>query len=147
MPRSTLTGRVRPWSLPSALLAVLACVVVPAWSAAAAQQLGATRVATVTATIYARCDPASPARAVLERGDTVSIDSVNEGWVLVHVTGGEQGCMRRTDLEPTPAIDRAAEARRAREIAQARGTAPSHATPSTIADRAIVSVNASYLTA
>ena len=75
----------------------------------------------MTATIYARCDPASPARAVLERGAVVTIDAVNEGWVSVRVTGGEQGCMRRSDLEPTPAIDRAAEARRAREVARARG--------------------------
>ena len=116
-------------------------------SPAAAQGLGTSRVSAVSGTIYARCDPSSPARAVLERGATVMIDSVNEGWVLVHVTGGEQGCMRRTDLEPTQAIDHAAEARRAREVAHARGTAPSPAAKVTVAERVIASVNASYLTA
>ena len=56
--------------------------------------------------------------------------------------------MRRSELEPTQAIDRAAEARRAREVARARGTAPpSSAARPTIAERVIVSVNASYLTA
>jgi opacity protein-like surface antigen len=146
MPEPTLLGRVRPGSVPLALVAI-ACAVLGWTTPAAAQGLGTTRVTAVTATIYARCDPASPARAVLERGATVAVDSVNEGWVLVHVTGGEQGCMRRTDLEPTQAIDRAAEARRAREVAQARGTPPSHTTAPAVAERAIISVNASYLTA
>jgi hypothetical protein len=113
---------------------------------AAAQGLGTSRVTAVTSTIYARCDPASPARAVLERGAVVAIDAVNEGWVSVRVTGGEQGCMRRADLEPTPAIDRAAETRRTREVSRARGT-PVRSTASTPAERVTISVNASYLTA
>ena len=110
--------------------------------------MGTSRVTAVTATIYARCDPASPARAVLERGAAVTIEAVNEGWVMVSVAGGEQGCMRRADLEPTQAIDRAAEARRAREVARARGTPPpSSAARPTVAEWVTVSVNASYLTA
>jgi hypothetical protein len=118
------------------------------WAApAAGQGLGTSRVVSVSATIYARCDPSSPARAVLERGATVTVDAVNEGWVLVSVPGGEQGCMRRNQLEPTPEIDRAAEARRAREIAGARGSTPPRAAPVSSAERVIVSVNASYLAA
>ena len=50
---------------------------------AAAQGAGTSRVTSVTATIYARCDPSSPARLVLERGAVVTIDAVNEGWVTV----------------------------------------------------------------
>lgn len=116
-------------------------------TSAGAQGLGTTRVSSVTATIYARCDPASPARAVLERGAAVTVDTVNEGWVMVHVAGGEQGCMRRDELEATPAIGRAAESRRARDVAQARGATPRRTAPATLAERAIVSINASYLTA
>jgi hypothetical protein len=114
---------------------------------AVAQGLGTSRVTAVSATIYARCDPASPARAVLERGAVVTIEAVNEGWVSVRVTGGEQGCMRRSDLEPTPAIDRAADTRRAREVSRARGTPVRRTPASTPTDRVFVSVNASYLTA
>ena len=146
MPRPTLTGWVCPGSIPLAPI-VLAGALIGWATPAAAQGLGTSRVAAVTATIYARCDPASPARAVLERGDTVTIDAVNEAWVSVHVAGGEQGCMRRNELQPTPAIDRAAEARRAREIAHARGTPPPSAAKATAAERVIVSVNASYMTA
>jgi hypothetical protein len=146
MPRQTLTGRVRRAALRLALV-VVACAL-PGWAApATAQGLGTSRVAAVTATIYARCDPASPARAVLERGTPVTIETVNEGWVMVSVAGGEQGCMRRTDLEPTQAIDRAAEARRAREVARARGTTPTSAAKKDFAEWVTVSVNASYLTA
>ena len=146
MPRPTLFGRVRPGSVPLALV-VIACAL-PGWAAAAAAQgLGTSRVASVTATIYARCDPASPARTVLERGAAVTIDGVNEGWVTVHVAGGEQGCMRRADLEPTPAVDRAIEAKRARDLAYARGTPPPRATQAFAAEHVIVSVNASYLSA
>ena len=126
---------------------VIACAVPGLATPAAAQGLGTSRVAAVTATIYARCDPASPARAVLERGAPVTIEAVNEGWVSVSVAGGEQGCMRRSELEPTQAIDSAAEARRAREVARARGTAPAASSAPVIAERAIVSINASYLTA
>jgi hypothetical protein len=114
---------------------------------AAAQDAATSRVVSVTATIYARCDPSSPARAVLERGAVVTIEAVNEGWVSVRVAGGEQGCIRRSDLEPTPAIDRASEARRSREIARARGGPVRRSPASTVTDRAIISVNASYLTA
>ena len=115
---------------------------------AAAQGLGTTRVTSVTATIYARCDPASPARTVLERGAVVTIEAVNEGWVSVRSASGEQGCMRRTDLEATPSIDRAAEARRTRAVSQARGEpARRPAAAAAVAERVFVSVNASYLTA
>lgn len=146
MPRPTLTRRVRPACIPLAF-AVIACLL-PAWAtAAAAQGLGTSRVASVTATIYARCDPASPSRAVLERGATVTIDAVNEGWVTVRAAGGEQGCMRRADLEPTPAVDRAVEAKRARDLAYARGTTPPRATAPTAAGHVIISANASYLAA
>ena len=147
MPRPTLTGRVRPAAVPLALV-LIACALL-GWAApAAAQGLGTSRVSAVTATIYARCDPGAPARAVLERGDPVTIEAVNEGWVMVSVAGGEQGCMRRADLEPTQSIDRAAEARRAREVARARGTPPpSSAARPTIAEWVTVSVNASYLAA
>ena len=56
--------------------------------------------------------------------------------------------MRRSELEPTQSIDSAAEARRAREVARARGTrAVRQQRPRVIAERAIVSINASYLTA
>jgi hypothetical protein len=126
---------------------VITCGLLGVATPAAAQGLGTSRVSAVTATIYARCDPASPARAVLERGAVVTIDAVNEGWVSVSVAGGEQGCMRRSELEPTQSIDRAAEARRAREVARARGTTPSSAAKAASAERAIVSINASYLTA
>jgi hypothetical protein len=146
MPRPTLIRRVRPGSVPLALVAI-ACLL-PGWvAAAAAQGLGTSRVASVTATIYARCDPASPARTVLERGATVTIDAVNEGWVTVRVAGGEQGCMRRSDLEPTPAVDRALEAKRARDLAYARGTPPPRPKQAFAAEHVIVSVNASYLAA
>lgn len=129
---------------------MIACGLSGLATPAEAQGLGTSRVAAVTATIYARCDPASPARAVLERGAAVTIDAVNEDWVSVAVTGGEQGCMRRSDLEPTPAIDRAAEARRAREVARARGTQPAPGARTFAqapAPRAIVSANVSYLAA
>jgi len=126
---------------------VIACAVPGLAAPAAAQGLGTSKVAALTATVYARCDPASPARAVLQRGDPVTIEAVNEGWVSVSVPGGEQGCMRRSELEPTQAIDSAAEARRAREVARARGTAPAASSAPVIAERAIVSINASYLTA
>jgi hypothetical protein len=128
------------------IAAVIACVLPGSATPAAAQELGTSRVAAVSATIYARCDPASPARAVLERGATVTIEAVNEGWVSVRVPGGEQGCMRRNELEPTEAIDRAAEARRAREVARARGTPPP-AAAAPVGERVIVSINASYLAA
>ena len=126
---------------------VIACAVPGLATPAAAQGLGTSKVAALTATVYARCDPASPARTVLQRGDPVTIEAVNEGWVSVSVPGGEQGCMRRSELEPTQSIDRAAEARREREVARARGTAPAASSAPVIAERAIVSINASYLTA
>src|SRR5436190_948146 len=89
---------------------------------AGAQALGSSRVSTGTATIHARCDPSSPARAVLRKGDAVTIESVNEGWVSVRVeASGERGCLRRSELEPTPSIEHAADARRAHEIEHARG--------------------------
>jgi hypothetical protein len=86
--------------------------------------LGASRVAAATATIHARCDQSSPPRAVLRRGDAVTIEAVSADWVSVRVdASGERGCLRRTELEPSRAIERAGEARRAREIDRARGDA------------------------
>lgn len=109
-----MIGR-RPFPLLAALL-----VAVPAL--AAAQGIGASRVAAASATIYSRCDPASPPRATLRKGDAVTIESVNEGWISVRVDAtGERGCLKRSELEPTRALDRATEARRAREIDRARG--------------------------
>lgn len=120
----------------------------PAAAQTEAQGLGTTRVTAVASSIYARCDPASPARLVLERGAVVTIEAVNEGWVHVRSASGEQGCMRRSDLEATPAIDRAGQARRAREVSQARGGPANRPTaPTPLAERVVVSVNASYLTA
>jgi hypothetical protein len=129
--------------------AALGCGLMGAAAPASAQAIATSRVSSLTATVYARCDPSSPARIVLNRGDAVSIDAVNEGWVQVRTaTGGEQGCMRRSDLEASAAVDKAAQAQRARQAQAARGTparARSHrAAPE---ERVVVSVNASYLTA
>jgi hypothetical protein len=132
------------------LAAAAAGVVVAVLAAApaAAQGLGTGRVTAVTSSIHARCDPASPARLVVERGAVVTIEAVNEGWVSVRAASGEVGCMRRSDLEPTQAIERAAQARRAREVSQARGATASRPGAVTVAtERVVVSVNASYLTA
>ena len=119
--RSVVAGR----SLTLLLLAVAAPAI------AAAQGLGTSRVAAGTATIHARCDPSSPPRAVLRKGDTVTIEAVNEGWISVRVDAtDERGCLRRSELEPTASIESAAEARRAREIARARGGSGSAALPS-----------------
>jgi hypothetical protein len=55
--------------------------------------------------------------------------------------------LRRSDLEPSAAVDRAADARRARQIQGARGGAgrpPSRPSPT---GRVVIGVNASYLTA
>jgi hypothetical protein len=107
--------RLRPFLM-------LAALTVAAPIAATAQDLGASRVSAASATIYSRCDPSSPARAVLRKGDAVTIEAVNEGWISVRVDGtNERGCLKRSELEPTRAIDRATEARRAREIDRARG--------------------------
>jgi hypothetical protein len=89
---------------------------------AGAQGLGASRVSADTATIYARCDPSSPPRAVLHKGDAVTVEALNEGWISVRVdASGERGCLKRSELEASPAIERATDARRAREIDRARG--------------------------
>ena len=111
-------------------LALLAAACGLAWpAAAAAQNLVTGRVAAERATIYARCDPGSPSRGVARRGETVTIEAVNEGWVSVRVDAtGERGCLRRAELEPSPAIERAGEARRAREIERARGGSASSGT-------------------
>jgi hypothetical protein len=112
-------------SLSRALPAAVAlAVAVPAL--AGAQSIGSARVVVESATIHARCDPASPARAVVRRGTTVTIEAVNEGWVSVQVEpDGERGCLRRRDLEASEAIERAGDARRAREIDRARGVSSS----------------------
>ena len=107
---------------PAASGLVLTALVLTLPAAAGAQGLGASRVSAASATIYARCDPSSPPRATLRKGDAVTIESVNEGWISVRVdTTGERGCLRRSELEPTSAIERASEARRAREIDRGRG--------------------------
>jgi hypothetical protein len=103
-------------------LAFLATLVLSTPAAVGAQALGTSRVSAAAATIYARCDPSSPPRATLRKGDTVTIESVNEGWVSVRVdASGERGCLKRSEIEQTSAIERAADARRAREIDRARG--------------------------
>ena len=52
----------------------------------------------------------------------MTIESVNEGWIMVRVeASGEGGCLKRSELESTPSIEHAADARRAREIDHARG--------------------------
>ena len=115
--------RHRPLVSPLALafpLVVLVALAAPAM--AGAQALGTTRVAAATATIHARCDPASPSRAMVRKGDAVTIESVTDTWISVRVeASGERGCMKRSDLEPTASIEHAADARRAREIDYARG--------------------------
>jgi hypothetical protein len=104
---------------------VLAALLASLASPAAAQSVGTSRVAAERATLHARCDASSPSRAVLKRGEVVDVEAVSEGWVSVRVVaGGEQGCLRRAELEPTQAIDRAGAARRTREIARARGESP-----------------------
>lgn len=133
------------WRLAAAgLAAVLAGA-----DAASAQAIASSKVSALTATVYARCDPSSPARQVLQRGAAVTIESVNEGWVQVRVdAGGEQGCMRRSDLEPSAAIDREAQAQRQRRTEAARRGGPGRRpSPAAIAERVVVSVNASYLAA
>jgi hypothetical protein len=98
----------------------------PALAGAQTPPIGTARVVADTATIYARCDPASPARAVLRRGTTVTVEGVTEGWVSVRVDpDGERGCLRRRELDASEAIDRAGDVRRAREIDRARGVTPS----------------------
>jgi hypothetical protein len=146
MGNTFLTRRVARFAGP---LAGLALTTILGVAPAAAQGLGTSKVTSVTSTIYARCDPASPARLVLERGAVVTIEAVNEGWVSVRADGGETGCMRRVDLEATAAIDQAAQARRTREVARARGGAAGSrpASAAVPAERVFVSVNASYLTA
>jgi hypothetical protein len=138
---------MRP-SIAAIAVAVLLCVAPRA--AAQGQTIGASRVSALTATIYARCDPSSPARAALQRGAAVTIEGVNEGWVHVRDdASGERGCMRRADLEPTPAVDRALDAQRTRQIQAARGRAKPVVTTTkhTPWQRVIVSANASYLSA
>jgi hypothetical protein len=101
---------------------ILAALTVAAPAAAGAQSLGASRVSAASATIHARCDPSSPPRATLRKGDAVTIESVNEAWISVRVDAtGERGCLKRSEIEPTSAIERATDARRAREIDRARG--------------------------
>lgn len=107
--------------LPAALIA-LASLLAAAAPGAAQPPLASARVVAERATVYARCDASSPARAVVTRGTMVTVEAVNEGWVSVLVDdSGERGCLRRSELEPSQAIDRAGDARRTREIERARG--------------------------
>ncbi len=138
----------RPARAPRVLRAIVAAgALLGATQTVAAQGLGTSRVTAVTASVYARCDPASPARIVLERGAVVTIEAVNEGWVSVKAAGGETGCMRRSDLQATASIDQAAQARRTREVTRARDGSARKAPAATPTERVIVSINASYLTA
>ena len=101
---------------------VIVLVALAAPATAGTQALGTTRVAAATATIHARCDPASPSRAMVRKGDAVTIESVTDTWISVRVeASGERGCMKRSDLEPTASIEHAADARHAREVADPRG--------------------------
>jgi hypothetical protein len=93
--------------------------------AAAQTTVAHARVIAESATIYARCDASSPARAVITRGTEVSVEAVNEGWVSVFVAAiGERGCLKRSELEASPAIDRAGDARRERDIERTRAENP-----------------------
>ena len=127
---------------------VIACAVLGWATPAAAQGLGTSRVAAVTATIYARCDPASPARAVLERGAAVTIEAVNEGWVLGQRRRRRAGlhAAQRARADPGHrSRRRGASGPRGRP--RARHPAAEQLGRPIIAERAIVSINASYLTA
>ncbi|MEO5820623.1 MAG: hypothetical protein ABIT71_08960 [Vicinamibacteraceae bacterium] len=145
---AALSSVVRRSTRGARVAALAACAVLAGAASVASQGLGTSRVTALTSTIYARCDPASPARLVLERGAVVSIEAVNEAWVSVRTAGGETGCMRRSDLAPTTAIDRGAQARRVQAVAQARsGAARGPSSAAALKERVFASVNASYLTA
>lgn len=104
-----------------------------------------TTVSVASATVHARCDEASPLRITLGRGEAVVIQSVLDTWVNVRVPAtGEEGCIRRSALERVAAMDRADQARRARQASMspsARAAQRGAAAPST---RAIISVNGIY---
>jgi hypothetical protein len=105
-----------------------------------------TVVSVATATLHARCDESSPVRTILARGESVQIQGFQETWVHVRVPStGEEGCMRRSQLERVPAMDRADEARRAQQTAAAPGASPS--TLSSTIGSAIISLNWSYQSA
>jgi hypothetical protein len=111
--------------IPSTFLAVAICGLLAVVPAAAQTSLGRARVSAANATIYARCDTSSPARAVITRGTEVSVEAVNEGWVSVFVEViGERGCLKRSELEASREIDRAGDARRARDIERTRAENP-----------------------
>jgi hypothetical protein len=105
-----------------------------------------TTVSAASAAVHARCDEASPLRITLGRGETVTIVSVLDNWVSVKVNAtGEEGCMRRASLTPTPAMTQSDQARRARQAAQAPGARRAASTQ--VAPRAVISVNGGYQSA
>lgn len=101
-----------------------------------------TTVSAPSASVHARCDEASPLRITLGRGETVVVQGVQDNWVTVRVATGEDGCVRRSLLAPIAAMQRADEARRARQAASAPG-ARRPAAPSR-SPRAVISVNGVY---
>ena len=105
--------------------ALLFSAVVAVAPTSAQTSLAHARVSAANATIYARCDASSPARAVITRGTEVSVEAVNEGWVSVFVESiGERGCLKRSELEASRDLDRAGDARRGRDIERTRAENP-----------------------
>jgi hypothetical protein len=105
-----------------------------------------TVVSVASATVHARCDESSPIRIALGRGESVEIVGFQEGWVQVRVPAtGEEGCLRRSQLQRVPAMDRADEARRARQVAGAPGAR--RAASSAALGRGVISLNWSWQSA
>jgi hypothetical protein len=119
---------------------------------AQAQTTVTTTVSAASAPVHARCDDSSPLRITLARGESVAILTVLDTWVQVRVPAtGEEGCMRRAQLERVPAMDRADQDRRARQgrapgAPGAPGAAARRAT-SLSQPRAVISINGGYQSA
>lgn len=111
----------------------------PASSQSRAAADTTTVIAVASATVHARCDESSPVRIALGRGESVEIQGFEEGWVRVRVPAtGEEGCLRRSQLQRVPAMDRADAARRRQISGNAGG---SRASSASAVDRAVVSAN------
>ena len=119
-------------ALSGLLSAVVVSAALASAPAAAQTSLAHARVSAANATIYARCDTSSPARAVITRGTEVAVEAVNEGWVSVFVESiGERGCLKRSELEASRELDRASDTRRARDIERTRAENPLPGTAAT----------------
>jgi hypothetical protein len=109
-----------------------------------------TTVSAASAPVHARCDDSSPLRITLGRGERVAILSVLDTWVQVRVPAtGEEGCIRRAQLERVPAMERADQDRRARQLRApgAPGAAGARRATSVERPRAVVSINGGYQSA